>query len=406
MRIMYVSNLFPPLVTGGAEISTATLAEAVSRRGREVRVFTLRPDESYDEAIADGMIEIYRAKSNLPYWPFAKVERPFFKKLQFQLLDNNNRGAARSFEKELQKFKPDIISTHALSGISSAVWPVARRNGVAVIHTTHDYNIICPRSTMYRNSKTCARQCIDCATLTFPRKLASKSVSTVIANSEYVRARHHEAGYFASAKWHVIPPILRDDVKAQPHSHRHGFEPITFGYLGRVVPEKGVHVLIDALVESKIDWRLIIAGVGPDDYVADLKRRSPAERVIVRGWTAPKDFFDQIKVMVLPSLWPEPAGRTILEAYQNQIPVITTNRGGMPELVIPDVTGWVANLDSDGDFQRILERSASPQSWDRVDLQKMNEIFERQRASVLVERYLGIYEETLARSRSEQIAVR
>ena len=399
---MYVSNLFPPIVTGGAEISTATLAGAVSRRGAHVRVFTLRPDESYDEAITDGAIEIYRAKSNLPYWPFAKVDRPFFKKLRFQLLDNNNRGAARTFEKELHKFKPDLISTHALSGISAAVWPVARRNGVAVIHTTHDYNIVCPRSTMYRSSKTCVRQCIDCAALTYPRKLASRSVNTVIANSEYVRARHFEAGYFASAKWHVIPPILRDDVKSQPHSQRHGFEPIVFGYLGRVVPEKGVHALIDALSQSKVNWRLIVAGVGPDDYLAELKRRSPPDRVVFRGWTTPKDFFDEIKVMVLPSLWPEPAGRTILEAYQNQIPVITTNRGGMPELVIPDVTGWVANLDSVNDFQRALERSATPESWNRIDPEKMNEIFERQRASVLVERYLGIYEETLARSRLGQ----
>jgi glycosyltransferase involved in cell wall biosynthesis len=399
MRIMYVSNLFPPIVTGGAEISTATLARAVSRRGRDVRVFTLRPDESYEETITDGTIEVHRAKSNLPYWPFEKINRPFLQKLRFQLLDNNNRGAVQAFEAELQKFKPDIISTHALSGISAAVWPVARRHVVAVVHTTHDYNIICPRSTMYRNSKTCVRQCFQCAALTFPRKLVSKSVNTVIANSEYVRARHCEAGYLESAKWHVIPPILRDDVKAQAHSRQDSFEPIVFGYIGRVVPEKGVHVLLDTLSKSKINWRLIVAGVGPDDYMADLKRRSPPERVIFKGWTNPKDFFDEVKVMVFPSLWPEPAGRTILEAYQNQTPVITTNRGGMPELVIPDVTGWVANLDSPDDFQLVLERSALPQNWSRIDPEKMNEIFERQRASLLVDRYLEIYQETLDRSR-------
>lgn len=400
MRIMYVCNLFPPIVSGGAEISTATLARAVANRGDDVRVFTLRPDESHAEILNEGSIEIHRSTSNLPYWPFDKVDRPFFKKLQFQLLDNNNRGAAVAFERELGRFRPDLVSTHALSGISAAVWPAARRQGAAVIHTTHDYNIICPRSTMHRRSKTCVRQCLECAVLTFPRKLASRSVNTVVANSNYVRERHYEVGYFPSAEWHVIPPILRDDIKAQSHMKPRNPQHLVFGYLGRVVPEKGVHVLIDALSQARINWSLIIAGVGPDDYLTDLKRRS-AGRVDFQGWTAPKDFFAMIDVLVLPSLWPEPAGRTILEAYEHEIPVIATNRGGMPELVVSGVTGWVVNLDLKDDFRSVLERSAQLESWAKISPEKMNDLFERQRASLLVDRYLGIYEETVVRSQTE-----
>lgn len=400
MRVMYVCNLFPPIVSGGAEISTATLARAVATRGVDVRVFTLRPDESHEEVIKEGSIEIYRLTSNLPYWPFEKAERPFFKKLKFQLLDNNNRVAALTFERELRKFRPDLVSTHALSGISAAVWLVARRHGAALIHTTHDYNIICPRSTMYRRSQTCIRQCLECAVLTFPRRLASRAVNTVVANSDYVRERHREAGYFPSAEWHVIPPILRDDVKAESHSRPRESRQLVFGYLGRVVPEKGVHVLIEALSQANFDWRLIVAGVGPDHYLADLKRRS-AGRVDFRGWTAPKNFFDAIDVLVLPSLWPEPAGRTILEAYQHQIPVVVTNQGGMPELVVPGVTGWVVDLDVKHHFKTVLELVAQIRNWDTISPEKMNEIFERQRASLLVERYLSIYRETIARSRVE-----
>jgi glycosyltransferase involved in cell wall biosynthesis len=397
---MYVCNLFPPIVSGGAEISTATLARAVAARGVDVRVFTLRPDESHDEVIREGSIEIYRSTSNLPYWPFEKAERPFFKKLKFQLLDNNNRVATVAFERELRRFRPDLVSTHALSGISAAVWPVARRHGAALIHTTHDYNIICPRSTMHRRSRICVRQCLECAVFTFPRKVASRSVNTVVANSDYVRERHYEAGYFSSAKWHVIPPILRDDIKAQGHSRPRDPRHLVFGYLGRVVPEKGVHVLIEALSQTSIDWRLIVAGVGPNEYLTELKRRS-AGRVDFQGWTTPRDFFETIDVLVLPSLWPEPAGRTILEAYQHRLPVIATNRGGMPELVVPGVTGWVVNLDIQDHFKTVLECTAQIKNWDAISPEKMNELFERQRASLLVERYLGIYDETIARSRAD-----
>jgi len=253
---------------------------------------------------------------------------------------------------------------------------------------------------MYKRSQTCVRQCLECAVLTIPRWLASKAVNTVVANSDYVRERHYEAGYFGSAKWHVIPPILRDDIKAQSHSRPRDPRHLVFGYLGRVVPEKGVHVLIEALSKASINWRLVVAGVGPDHYLTDLKRRA-AGRVDFRGWTAPKDFFHSIDVLVLPSLWPEPAGRTILEAYQHEIPVIATNRGGMPELVVPGVTGWVVDLDVKDHFKTVLELAAQTRSWDTISPEKMNEIFERQRASFLVERYLSIYSETIARSRAE-----
>jgi glycosyltransferase involved in cell wall biosynthesis len=393
---MYVCNLFPPIVSGGAEISTAILAQAVASRGAQVRVFTLRPDEHHEEIIREESIEIYRSISNLPYWPFEKIERPFLKKLRFQLLDNNNKAAALAFEEQIRRFKPDLVSTHALSGISAAVWPVARRFGAALIHTTHDYNIICPRSTMHKRSRVCTRQCLECAIFTLPRKLASRSVNTVVANSAYVRQRHREAGYFASAEWHIIPPILRDDMRPLSRARRPDPCHLVFGYLGRIVPEKGVHVLIDALSAAGMDWKLNVAGTGPEDYLNDLKRRANG-RVHFQGWTAPNDFFDTVDVLVLPSVWPEPAGRTILEAYQHRIPVITTNRGGMPELVLPGVTGWVVNLDIKDHFKSILERIADASSWNDISVQKMDEIFERQRAGLLAERYLNIYNETIAR---------
>jgi hypothetical protein len=69
----------------------------------------------------------------------------------------------------------------------------------------------------------------------------------------------------------------------------------------------------------------------------------------------------------------------------------------MPELVLPGVTGWVVNLDIKDHFKSILERIADASSWNDISVQKMDEIFERQRAGLLAERYLNIYNETIAR---------
>jgi hypothetical protein len=57
----------------------------------------------------------------------------------------------------------------------------------------------------------------------------------------------------------------------------------------------------------------------------------------------------------------------------------------------------VVNLDVKDHFRSILERVADAASWNDISVQKMDEIFERQRAALLAERYLSIYNETIAR---------
>ena len=105
-----------------------------------------------------------------------------------------------------------------------------------------------------------------------------------------------------------------------------------FGYLGQLTPNKGVDVLVDAARRG--GHRLVVAGRGR----LEQQVRSAGDTVDYLGWVSGVDrekFFDRIDCLVVPSVWEEPAGLAVNEAYARGIPVIATRAGGLPEYV-PD----------------------------------------------------------------------
>ena len=157
----------------------------------------------------------------------------------------------------------------------------------------------------------------------------------------------------------------------------------TLFYVGRVTPEKGVHVLVDAfrlLVPRYPDLELIIAGPQwvsdisllpgtdrqhleeirriPKDYKNELLRRAGeyADRVRITG-PVPHDelvaSYRSCTIFIQPALWEEGFGIPVVEAMASGAPVVISNRGGMPELVEPGKTGFVV---PSGDRRALADR--------------------------------------------------
>jgi glycosyltransferase involved in cell wall biosynthesis len=118
--------------------------------------------------------------------------------------------------------------------------------------------------------------------------------------------------------------------------------PFTVGYIGRLVEEKGIHLLLEAAARLAGDWRLRIVGSGPkrDDLRAQAVRLNIADRIDWIEWVASVEMpaqYQQIDVLVVPSLtrpnWKEQFGRVLVEAMSSGVPVIGSDSGAIPGLI-------------------------------------------------------------------------
>ena len=158
----------------------------------------------------------------------------------------------------------------------------------------------------------------------------------------------------------VIPQFGTDPALFRPPPSRPD-RPFTVGYVGRLVPEKGVDLLLHALAALAGDWQARIIGSGPQAIAlqALTGELGITERVQFVPQVPSTDMpqqFQQLDVLVLPSLtrpnWKEQFGRVLVEAMASGVPVVGSDSGAIPGvignggLVVPegDITALSAAL--------------------------------------------------------------
>jgi glycosyltransferase involved in cell wall biosynthesis/GT2 family glycosyltransferase len=147
-----------------------------------------------------------------------------------------------------------------------------------------------------------------------------------------------------------------------------GATPITVGFLGRLVPEKGLLVLLDALAREP-RLRLRVAGSGP--LGSELPARAAAAgvegRVELVGALGPDEvvgFYAGLDVLAVPSLptpsWTEQFGRVAVEAMACGVPVVSSDAGALPDVV--GGAGIVVRAGDAGALAAALVEAAGPRA--------------------------------------------
>src|SRR6266540_3867999 len=154
-----------------------------------------------------------------------------------------------------------------------------------------------------------------------------------------------------NAKIHVIPngvEVSKFQNPGEPHliQRRPSEDGKTILYVGRIVREKGVFTLLEALeelLERRRDFSLVLAGEGPlkEDLAKEALRRKLGDRVTITGFVDERtlvSLYNSCDVFVLPSHY-EPFGMVALEAMASRIPVVVSDVGGLSEIVEDGITG-------------------------------------------------------------------
>ena len=154
-----------------------------------------------------------------------------------------------------------------------------------------------------------------------------------------------------------VPDPLDGDDGTATTPDGHGFL-----FAGRLSAEKGVELLLDAWDRSG-RWAhepLFVAGSGDLDHL--VRDRPADQQVVPLGLVDHAQLMDHVRasaVTVVPSTWPEPFGRGVIEAAALGRPSLVTDAGGLPSLVVDGSTGWVAEPTVDG-LAEGIRRASDP----------------------------------------------
>ena len=353
MKLVIVNTLYTPNLIGGAERSVQFLAEALVKEGHEVAVVSTRAQSGTHQDVVNGVKVYYVGLKNL-YWPFDSGKLEPLKPL-WHGIDTYNPPMARAVADVLDAEQPDLVHTNNIAGFSVAVWQTVKARGLPLVHTLRDYYLLCPRTSMFRDGSNCEKQCWDCRLYSTLRQRESNKVDALIGNSGFILHKHLELGCFRNVIYKNT--IYNGYGAGEPVADKGRRERLKLGYIGRLSPTKGVDLVLKTLKNSLVDdAELYIAGEGEETYETYLKDTYPFPAVHYLGFVKPEKLFAQINVLLVPSLWHEPLPRTVFEAYAHGVPVIGSNRGGIPEIIDEGETGFLFEPDQPKSLEEAVKR--------------------------------------------------
>jgi len=169
----------------------------------------------------------------------------------------------------------------------------------------------------------------------------------VLGRADYGIAGNQESAGVWRAKGYrgpmaVIPQFGVDPEVFEPGGSREPGRGFIVGYVGRLVEEKGVDLLLEALASLEGMWRAYIQGSGPAQEALQAQARNLglAGRVTFDKWIPSAQmpgYYRQLDAVVVPSRtrpnWKEQFGRVLIEAMACGVPVIGSDSGEIPNVI-------------------------------------------------------------------------
>lgn len=352
MKICIISNLYPPNVLGGAEIIVEKMVTAISKK-HDVFVITTSPDDEEHKKIEDN-ISIYQINTTKLYPPYKQTEASSIKKPLWHLFDLWDNNTYKKIKSIIEEEKCDIIHVNNFKGLSLSVFKIGKDLNIPLVFESHDFSLICPRANLIRgNNQLCdGRNFICNQYVNIQRKLLNDNVDLLISPSQFMINKYRENNFFNNTPCIKIPL----GVEFIKNKSDKSYDILDFTFIGSVGKHKGVDILIKAFKEIENEnIRLHIVGKGYDEE--EFKESSKDDdRIVFHGFVDNdniKEYYNKSNVIVLPSVCYDNSPLVIYESFSTATPVIGSNIGGIPELIIDDYNGYLFKA---GDYEDLKDK--------------------------------------------------
>lgn len=340
--------------------------------GHEVIPFSIHSNKNVETEYSKYFVEPIGSRDATYFDEVKKTPKSVWQMLSRSVYSVEVRKA---IQKEIKDVKPDLVYIiHFVNKLSPSVITGAKKMGVPVVLRLSDYFLLCPRFDFMYNKKVC-EDCLTCgykscikkrcvkgslfasAVRVFSMKIHNmmniyKDVDAFVTPSEFLKDKLIANGYDA-AKINCIPTFTASRTEVgEPRVGDYGL------YVGRVSEEKGVETVVRAY-EQLPDRRVLIMGDDTTDEAKRLKNYI-SDREIMNiefvGFKAGAELEEIIKgarFTLIPSIWYDNLPNTALESFQYSKPVIASNIGSLPELVIDGFNGYLFEA---GNEKELIEK--------------------------------------------------
>ena len=380
MHIAIVTDQYLPMV-GGVAATTHQLSAQLAARGHQVSV--VAPSEGWhNEHGLEGQVNIYR---------YSSFEWPAYEGQRIALLP------FLGLERLFKKINPDVVHIHSPQVLGTLARLVAHRSHIPVVATNHFMPINLSRSLaadglvgksftrmVYHYLVGFYRRCdyVTAPTITAFKLLVEHGLKTPgEAISNGIDLTHFRPGPRNES--------LRQALKLPTD------RPLALT-LTRLMSEKRIHILLQALTQVQEPVHLAIAGTGPDAKTLQMlaSQLNLNQKVTFLGFVSDEqlvplyqlaDFFVMPSVAELQSL-------ATLEAMACGLPVIAADAGALPELIHPGQNGYLFEPDKSDQLALYLDKLLQqPQEWQAMGQQSLS-IAVQHDATHVVERWEAIYQ--------------
>ncbi len=349
MKILMVTTGLPPGSRGGTETHVVSLASHLARQGHDVVLFcreggSSRAPFSVRRDTLHGLSTHRIAYGFHDASTFDKIHR--------------NVEIEMAFRSVVVEVKPDLVHVHHLSCLSTGILDLVASLDIPLVMTLHDYWLACPRGQRIMKDLTVCQdldrsRCAPCLKELWPHfeitpgdlealdlELLARvnRCDLLLAPSEFHRARMTEWGVDPN-RLHVEAHGLDSGGFEIAQRLREGIR--TVGYIGSLIPSKGVHVLIEAWNQvGREDVELVIHGEAPNFHGDSgyLERLNASVRSGLKvRFGGPFDvagvprLLRGIDLLVVPPVWWESFCLTAREGFLAGVPVVASRHGALVE---------------------------------------------------------------------------